>query len=294
MKTIAVLTDFSERAEHAAVYALQLAKKIKANILLFNAFIVPADTPMAGQLVWPVSDYEEIKKDTEKGLAKLAKKFEKELKEQHTIGAFLPAVSYQCEEGAVANNIAALEENRDIIMLVMATHGADEISAFMFGNNCRQVIDAATVPVLIVPSKARIRNIEKFAFATDITYSDVQYIRSLSGLAKRFSAEVMITNVSPDNPLDSQRDTAVRLFMEDVAKEVDYSKINYLSIPNNSVKKGLEWLIENVKFDILVMVHRKSTFFEFLFRSSMTKKIADHTVVPLLVYPYPASSVPSF
>ncbi|HVW12382.1 MAG TPA: universal stress protein [Mucilaginibacter sp.] len=294
MKTIAVLTDFSGRAENAAAYSLHLAKKIGANILLYNAFIVPADTPMAGQVTWPVTDYDDIKKDTEKELAKLGKKLETELKISHQAGAFLPKINYECEEGMIANNIAALEENKDIVLFVMATHGSDEISAFIFGNNCRQVIDSATIPVLIVPEHIKAGKIGKFVFATDITYSDVQYIKSLAGLARQLSAGIVITNINPDNPLNGERDAAARLFMEDIAKEVDYDHISYHSISNTSVKKGLEWLIENVKFEILVMVHRKSSFFELLFRSSMTKKIADRTDIPLLVYPYPAASIPTF
>ncbi len=56
MKTIAVLTDLSERSIHAARYALHLAKKINADVLLFNAFLVPADMVMAaGQIAWPVN-----------------------------------------------------------------------------------------------------------------------------------------------------------------------------------------------------------------------------------------------
>lgn len=293
MKTIAVLTDFSARAEHAARYALHLAKKVKANILLYNAFLVPSDTPLAAQVAWPMVDYNEVKSDAEKTLKALVKKLEGELKEDHFPGAFLPAVSYQCDEGSIANNIAGLEENGDISLLVLATHGSDEISAFMFGNNCRQVIGAANTPVLIVPEKTPLSNIEKIAFATDITYTDVEYVKSLSKLAEKFDAEITITNVNPDNPLDSEHNAAVRLFMNDIEHDVDYRKITFKSVPGSNVKKGLEWLIENIKFDMLVMVHRKSTMFELLFRPSVTKKIAGRVDIPLLVYPYPAVSIPS-
>jgi len=293
MKTIAVLTDFSARAEYAGKYALHLAKKIKANVLLYNSFLVPVDVPMAAPIAWPVMDYNDVKKDTERTLALLAKKFEKEMKENHSPGTFLPSISWQCQEGAVANNISLLEEDSKIVLFVMATHGADEISTFMFGNNCRNVIDTATIPVLVVPENSKIGDIDKFVFATDVTFSDVQYIKALAGLAKQLSAEITITNVNPDNPLDSERDAAVRLFMNDVENDVDYKQISYQSVSNYSVKKGLEWLMENIRFDMLVMVHRKSSFFEMIFKPSMTKKIADRTAVPLLVYPYPAIIAPS-
>ena len=293
MKTIAVLTDFSARAGHATRYALQLASKIGANILLFNSFMVPSDVPMAAQVTWPTADYNEIRNDTEKKLKKLAKKLENELNEVLSNNAFVPDISYACEEGALANNIPGIEENEDTILLVMATHGADELSTFMFGNNCRHVIDTATVPVLIIPETSAIGNIRKVAFATDVTYTDVEYIKSLAGFASKLGAEITITNVNPDNPLDSRHNAAVRLFMNDVEQDVDYERITFKSVSNNNVKKGLEWLLENVKFDILVMVHRKSSLFELIFKSSITKKIADRVDIPLLVYPYPSAQIPT-
>src|SRR5271165_4863812 len=139
MKTIAVLTDFSERSEHAAMYAVNIAKKIKADVLLYNAFMVPASSYNASQSAWPVEDYDEVKKSTQRKLVALSKKLENELREVSFPGAYLPEISYQCEEGAIANNIADLEENKNIVLIVLATHGADDVSAFMLGNNCRQI-----------------------------------------------------------------------------------------------------------------------------------------------------------
>jgi nucleotide-binding universal stress UspA family protein len=294
MKTIAVLTDFSERSEHAAMFALHLAKKIKADVLLFNAFLVPAYTPNSTQIAWVVEDYDGIRKSTEKKLDDLRSKLVNELKEKNFPGSDLPAISYRCEEGAVANNIADIEEDKNIMLIVLATHGTDDVSAFLMGNNCRQVIDTATIPLLIVPENCAIKNIEKFVFATDIVHNDIEYISSLAGLAKQFSAEIMVINVNQNTVLSGEHEIEINLFKDRLTHNVNYSRVYYRNIPNDNVKKGLEWLIENVKFDILVMVHRKGGLFDFFFKSSITKKIADHAYVPLLVYPYPVSSIPSF
>jgi nucleotide-binding universal stress UspA family protein len=294
MKTIAVLIDFSERSEHAALYAIHLAKKIKADILLFNTFLVAANTPNAGEIAWPVEDYDETKKRTEEKLSAFCRKLENELKDKSFPGTYIPDINYLCEEGVIANSIAGLEEYNNVVLIVLATHGADVASAFMMGNNCRQVIDAASIPLLIVPQNCAIKNIEKFAFATDIVHNDIEYIKSLTTLAKQFSAEIMVANVSPHSPLSKQHETAVNLFKHEIMHKINYSRVYYRNIPNDNVKKGLDWLIENVRFDILVMVHRKGDLFDFFFKSSITKKIADHTYVPLLVYPYPVDSIPEF
>ena len=294
MKTIAVLTNFSDSSEHAARYALHLAEKIKANILLFNSFLVPSDIPIDAQVAWPAEEYEEMQSYSEKKLKELRKKLEDEVKTKHSTLTFQPKITHLLEEGTIANSLNKLEENKDIILMVMGTHSTDDLSTFLLGNNCRQVIDAAKLPLLVIPGNAPIQIPVKFVFATDITYSDVAYINSVSTLGKRFSAEIMITNVNPDTPLDSEHDAAVHLFINDVTNEVEYSKISYRSIPNTNVKKGLEWLVENMKLDILAMVHRKSSFFEFFYKSSISKKMAACSTVPLLIYPYPMANIPLF
>jgi hypothetical protein len=106
MKTIAVLTDFSRRSEHAAMFALHLAKKINADVLLFNAFQVPVSKNNWGQIDCAFEDYDEIEDCVKKKLSELSRKLENELKGKSYPGAGLPAINYRCEEGAVANSIA--------------------------------------------------------------------------------------------------------------------------------------------------------------------------------------------
>ncbi len=57
MKTVLISTDFSNIATHAAEYGYNLAKQIKADVILCNAVIVPAEIPQAGVVVWPMEEY---------------------------------------------------------------------------------------------------------------------------------------------------------------------------------------------------------------------------------------------
>jgi nucleotide-binding universal stress UspA family protein len=295
MKTIAVLIDFSERSEHAARYALHLAKKIKANVLLFNAFLVPADIPMAaGQVAWPVNEYEEIKADSEKSLKKICDKLKHGLNERPLPGAFMPTITCRCEEGPVVDTLVILKGNKNIVLLVAGTHGSDSISTFVLGNNCRELIDDTALPLLLVPENASVKNMEKIVFATDLDPNDVKYINAVAGLAKEFPADIIIGNVNTELPADIKHNKAENAFMQEMVLNDSYKRISYRDFPNQNVKKGLVWVLENEKPDMLVMVHRKSSLLDFFFKSSITKKIAAGTTVPLLVYPYPIDTIPVF
>lgn len=295
MKTIAVLIDFSERSEHAAKYALHLAKKIKANILLFNAFLVPADMPMAaGQVAWPVYEYDEIKADAEKSLKSFCNKLKRGSKEKPLPGTFLPAITWQCEEGPVVNAIATLESNKAVRLLVAGTHGSDAITSFVLGNNCRELIDDARFPLLLVPENASFKNLDHIIFATDLDLNDIDYINAVAGLANEFTADVTVVNVNPETGADAKHNKSENAFMQEMVQKVKYKRSSFRNIPNQNVKKGIAWALENEKPDMLVMVHRKSSLFDLFFKSSVTKKIASNTTIPLLVYPSPMAVVPQF
>ena len=295
MKTIAVLTDLSPRSEHAARYAVNLAKAIKANVLLFNAFLVPADMSMAAaNVAWPLSDYDDIKADAETCLDKLCGKLEDELEQENHFGGYLPAITGKCQEGPVVNTLATLQQDKDIILLVIATHGADSLSTFILGNNCHELIDQSKLPLLIVPDNAVINDIKNMVFATDVRFSDSEYIKAIAELARHFSAEITVANVNADSPLDAKHEQAIALLMNKITENINYKHILYRSVLDDNPKRGLEWLINNVSFDLLVMVHRKIGFFDTLFKSSITKSLAAHTAIPLLVYPYPMPVIPGF
>jgi len=295
MKTIAVLIDFSKRSEHAARYAMHLAQKIEANVLLFNAFLIPADMPMAAaQVAWPFYQYDEIKTDAENSLTEFCNKLKNEVKVRPLPGTFMPAITYQCEEGPVADTLSTLSKDKNIVLLVAGTHGSDAISTFVLGNNSRELIDDTTLPLLLVPEDASIENIEKIVFATDLHINDIKFINALAGLANKFSANIMIANVNPETPADTKHNKAENSFMQEMVLNVDYRRVSYRNIPNQNVKKGLELVFGKEKPDMLVMVHRKSSILDFFFKSSITKKIAADTPVPLLVYPYPIDAIPVF
>ncbi len=295
MKTIAVLVDLSKRSEYAAGYALQLAKNIHADVLLFNAFLAPSDIPMtAGQVAWPMHEYEEIKADAEKSLQAFANRLKHGISDRPIPGAFLPTVSCQCEEGLLMKALGTLEQRRDIVLLVAGTHGADAVTTFVLGNNCRDLIDKTTLPLLLVPNHTAFKYPGNILFATDLNHGDIGYINAVAGLAEQFTADLSIVNVIPEDGGNKQHHLNENAFMQEMVLKVRYKRVSFRNRHNPSIKKGLARLLLDEKPDMLVMVHRKTSFMDNLFKSSVTQKIAAGTPVPLLVYPFPMAVVPVF
>jgi len=295
MKTIAVLTDFSERSYHAAEYALHLAQKIKANIVLFNAFLVPSDMPMANaQVAWPVDEYDDIKLHSEKSLKDLYEKLEHKCTDQQAPRNFIPEITCRCEEGPVVKAIQFLEQDKNIVLLIAATHGADSLSTFVLGNNCAELIDGAKLPIILVPENKVSERLDEIVFATDLNISDIKYVNSLAQLAKIFFAHITIVNVVEEIPSKPSHSKAENTFMHEMVQKVSYSRISYRNFIDQNVRKGLTSILENEKPDMAVMVHRKTDLLDYFFKTSVTKKIVKNITMPLLVYPYPVTEIAAF
>lgn len=163
MKTILISTDFSENATHAAEYGYHLAKQIKANVILCNAFAIPVEMPEASMAVWPMYEYDEIMQSRDHDVKKLKENLEKKYP-----NGFQPGINCINEAGALQDVINEMTHKHDIELIVIGTHCANGLSSFIRGNHSRRMIDNTNRPLLLVPPKAEDLPVKKIAFATDL------------------------------------------------------------------------------------------------------------------------------
>lgn len=292
MKTIAVLTDFSKRAENAAKYALHLAEHLHANVKLYNSFFVPSDNPMAAQIVWPMENYEELKLDSIQQLELFATKLKTEYSTK-VAGTFKPEIEYECHDGDLSSYLKVLEADKEVILLVLGNHEKSALN-WLKGNHLNDVMDHATLPVLVIAAEQKFATIKKIAFATDLSLGDIEQIHSLAGLAKAFNAEIVLVHVADDGVDEDELHLKVECLLAEVATKINFGKVYYRRLKNDDTADGLEWLNKTGQIDMMVMVHRHKTFFQELFVKSISKKIASKNHLPLVIYPSKVASVPVF
>ncbi len=286
MKTILVLTDFSIRADHAAHYALKLAQKIKANLLVCNVFLTPSAEPMAAQVAWPMENYDDFEEGSINDVNELAGRLNKQLDKDLADGEFRPAIEEASRAGHVADTLNEIAAHHHIIMAVISVHEADGLSSFLLGNHAREIVEKAGFPILLIPYQSVFGDYKKIAFATDMSYSDIDVVHALSGFAKYLNSEILITHVNDEAAEDREDQERVKSFFKLVSSKINYPKIYYRAIQNKSVTEGLQWLSEHSDIDMLAVVHRKHGFFEGMFESSVCQKMADHLSKPILVFPF--------
>jgi len=283
MRTLLLATDFSANARHAADYAYKLAEQMRANLVLCNAFIVPAEVPDAGFVSWPMYEYEEMLKDSEEELKALRTKLEEENQDSN----FKPAIHCANDVGTVPAVINDVVEQKNVLLSIMATHASNTLSELMIGNHSRRMIEEATIPLLLVPLNAEIKPIKKVAFATDFSNreKDLQTIYKLVDLIRPLNAELLISHIEDSSEQKPELRKWLDNLLTELSNKADYPHIYYRLVKSSTPERGLEWLSEHGQVDVLAMVHRERGLVAKIFKGSHTQKMANHLHIPLLVFP---------
>lgn len=281
MKKILVPIDFSDYADNAVKYAIAMANTMPASLHLCHAINVPEINPMGGIVAYPLEDYRKIKEDSDISLQQYIEK----LKVNN-----LP-ITYSSELGTVQQIVEDLAKKLRADMVVMGMAGAGKLAHIIFGSNSLAMIERSSLPILLVPKNATFTGLQKVAFATDLTASDLNSIQKLAHLFYTFNTDILLTHVNVDENKKEQHQTKIDRFINDVICKVNYSKIYYRQVEEQDIDKGLSWLTKNAQIDMLAMVHRHLNAFKRIVKGSHTKNIANQIDIPLLVLPEDAKEI---
>lgn len=277
MKTILVPTDFSKNASNALNYAISIAKKEKAKIILLHAYnIVYLSSDM------PIEYFAEELFSAERAAKK----------QLDALSIRVNKSGLKCEtinkQGAPVDIIIDSIKNKKPEFIVMGTKGASGIKEVFMGSNTAKVIAKATCPVIAVPERASFDGMKKIAYATNYSFSNFADLKQLVNLAKIFKSRIKLIHVADKEY--TQRDYMTR-FTEKVKQKVKYKYISAQLLESTDIEKKLEQYIKKESVSILAVSTKHRNLIERLFEKSITQKLAFHTKVPLLAFHHKQESV---
>ncbi|MBV7528461.1 universal stress protein [Chitinophaga sp. sic0106] len=273
MKTILVPTDFSDIAYNAAAYAVDLARSMGAErVLFYHAYelIVPIpDVPTAV----PMVNADDLRDASLEGLDKMRK----ELQPLATEKVSLLTRADNTLLAATINDVCKQEE---VDLIIMGITGGSKLEEILVGSNTIDVVKQTTTPVMIIPGHARFKPIEKIVFACDLRQVvDTTPMDLLRKLLNLFNAEIHVINIDHQSR-HFTTDTPFETLMLDTLLE-GYSPV-YHFIDNPNVVDGIVTFAEANHADLLLTIPKKHGLFESIFKRSSTSKLAFKTHIPLL------------
>ncbi len=276
MKTILVPTDFSENADNALNYAIELAKKEKAKIILLHAFHVTyvyPDVPMQ-YLNEQIQSVEQLASNQLKVLCEKVEKSEKLI----------------CEiinkESLAVDLILETIEKKKPSLVVMGTKGANGIKEVFIGSNTGKIVVKAKCPVIVVPEKASFNPIKNITYATDYNLTDFYALEKLVEIAKLFNAKITLLHVGFEFFSHETEEDFMNTFKSKVNNEILYNKMDFKLVYGKDLIDVLEDYVKHESPDLISMSANYKNLFDKVFGTSLTKKMAYHTKIPLLVFHY--------
>lgn len=271
MRRFIVPTDFSLNAQSAAEYAIQLARQLKAGILLMHVY----EEPVA------ISEYElsTIHFDTMK--EHIVKRLEeRKVALRHEFGTEVPIETVAFGSNLIYH-IKEMYEQPGSELVVIGLTGAG-MANFFLGSNTLSIVNNVGRIVLTVPPHATFRPVKRVVLACDlwnvsttVPTSRIQRVMSLLG------AELLVLNIRRTDQ-DAQDRSMEKEALDHVLEGIPHS---FHTLSKRNVIAGIKDFAREQQADLIAIIPRKHDFIEKLLGTNHTKAMLFKSTIPILTLP---------
>ncbi|MCT4622210.1 MAG: universal stress protein [Schleiferiaceae bacterium] len=263
MSRIIFPTDFSENADKAFEFALNIAKHYDDELVVVNAYDLPYS-----QNVMSTSLIDIMRETSRKGVVKYQERADKEEVKCQTLSLM----------GNPIRIVKELSIKFDDCMVVMGTKGASGLEEVLIGSNAASILHAVDVPVFTIPKSAVFGEIRRIVYCSDFqSTKNERALKRLANFAKVFKAEVLILHVLSPKSGDHDK------YRAQFAKCFEGIKHSVTIEESDNVENTINDFVTTQQADMVSLLVRRYGLLEGLFHSrSFTNKVAYHTNVPFL------------
>jgi nucleotide-binding universal stress UspA family protein len=274
MKTISrilVPTDFSLNAANALDFALNIARGKGIEIHLLHSYSVPYN---GANVMIDISDV--LRSKAEEDIKLLIEQIRHNPQNDDIV------IKWTCEYGPASEVIASIVETDRINMVIMGTKGADSIASKLLGSVTYNTIKKVQIPVIVVPEKAVVGEINKIVFATDFHINgNITKVDYLKDFAMDIGATIDVLYVNQETEVKPDITMAVETMRVDNKLREVYHQFEV--VDNENVEEGINDFISKHPCDLLAVMPKHHGFLENLFHKSVTRSLTMHAHLPLLV-----------
>lgn len=273
MRTILVFNDDSPEAINAADFALSIAQKVKANILILNLAkqddfkIAKKLVGTGAQAIGAAMDFQGVSEPLPVDLS-----------------ADFKPLKWEVDASAYSEkDISELVIRKNIWLIVKGIE--IHITHEMLCNvDIQSVINHVGCPSLLIPDNYKKRNFENVAYAVDMRYCRRSVLKFLAEFAKDYRANLILEHLSAKGlpPLDDQY--ALSLFKNEMANQPLYGNIHFNNTKERNINFAIGDIINNLHADLLALVNHRFHFEE-IFGRAIKTCMPENIPVPVMVFP---------
>lgn len=274
MKTILVPTDYSEVADNAEQYAIELAKDFDSRIILFHAYHRPV---LLSSLALLFADYELEKFNFERLKAE-----EYNIKHECCNRVETESLVYK---GSTIDGILQVIKERPVDYIIMGIPGSSTLAEVLIGSTTLDVIKKTNIPVFVIPKDTKYKKIEKIVFINHFNEQTPQNVTNqIKMFCDQFKAELIIYEKSELQNIGNSKKA-------ESPSEAKFSNIGASTTINNTlsvsededITEEINSFVDLNKADMLAMMPDTFKSFKNSFRSDTTQEPGIIIHIPLLI-----------
>ena len=274
---IIVPTDFSDNSRNAAAFAIWLADNHQSKLTILHV-VLPGtgelDVPVisAGDTVNRIRTAEEIMeifRDT------AVRELNTRYRPRNEI-----EISLEIRVGAPAVELMTSIKENDCDLVVMGTRGEHNRLDEIFGSVTTSTLRKTPVPVFVVPAGANKIGFREVAFATDLDSDDALAIWQSSKILQPFNPIMRIIHVDANGKGEAKEMSDFKEFL--TGRPVSL-QMTFHSLDGKVVEEAIAQFANDRDLDLIALHSPKRTLLERIGHHSISRNLALHTDVPLLM-----------
>jgi nucleotide-binding universal stress UspA family protein len=278
MKKILVPTDFSENAYQALTVALQIAKKIDAEIVLLHV-----NEQISA--VMPVSEYYYTydRALEERYLNMVHENLERMLNDVAT-KAGAQNVRTAVMGGPFTSIINEVVQTEGIDLIVMGTKGASGLKEFFVGSNTEKIVRTAKCPVLTIPGD-KAPEFNTVIVPTTLEADQKKLFEGLREWEALFGGKFYLLYINNPGAYRGDADIEARekaLLASTGLKNVDIYKTETFTLNEEQV---IFDFAKERNADLIVMGTHQRRGLAHILLGSLTEDTINHAAIPVLAIP---------
>ena len=258
MKKILVPCDFSDCAQSAVRFAIDLADANTARIILLTVLQTPVKAASN-------EDVQELTAD------RVKRNFQKLLEEFHS---HKQLISHETHWGRIVPTILQQINEQKIDMVVMGSQGSRGWEDFFLGSNTEKVVKTSPIPVFSVKAQTAFASIKNIVVPCDFKLNKRDFISHIKELQKMFGAKIHLIRINTNAKTDDKK---VYAELEKYARyyELIHTTLNTRFEENET--DGIVNFAKEINADFIAMSTSGNSNSDHWYYNSIAGDVVNHT-----------------
>ncbi|WP_158828008.1 hypothetical protein [Mucilaginibacter lacusdianchii] len=280
MNNILIINDYSAGVKSAIAYALSLAKKMQANLLIWNT----SRNTEAQAKVLANAKSKAVNETAEKPFSVNSFLMHEGIAPEQYHTGNLPSINVIEENYLTRQGIVNLV-NQHKIKLVIKGVAANQPIDQLVDLQMQTVLSKTYCPVILVPQHFNKPSIQNMVYMADARFSQYEILFQLKRIAEANNAQLTLANIAADGIPQMENNYANEFFKNTIQRHVPCKQMSLNHIRERDVKKVTDVMINVIKTDLLIMSFRRYHFAELTSKSRANVE-PTHLDIPLMLYPF--------